>query len=310
MNNDQAELNDKKTNGDSEQRRLFLDALWVEDGLSDNSVAAYRTDLKLFARWLDDKRTKNLLTCTPADVSSYLSHRLVEGISNRSTARFLSTMKRFYLYAIREGWLGENPVAGISMPVLGKKLPALLSEQEVEDLLQAPDILTALGYRDRAMLEVLYASGLRVSELVSLKLSEVNFRQGLVRITGKGDKDRLVPLGEEALVWLENFIQKWRVDILADKKTEYVFPTKRGTGMTRQAFWYLIKRYTQLAGISKSISPHSLRHAFATHLLNHGADLRVVQLLLGHSDLSTTQIYTHIAKERLQDIHQRFHPRG
>jgi len=310
MNNDQAELNDKKTNGDSEQRRLFLDALWVEDGLSDNSVAAYRTDLKLFARWLDDKRKKDLLTCSPADVSSYLSHRLVEGISNRSTARFLSTMKRFYLYAIREGWLGENPVAGISMPVLGKKLPALLSEQEVEDLLQAPDILTALGYRDRAMLEVLYASGLRVSELVSLKLSEVNFRQGLVRITGKGDKDRLVPLGEEALVWLENFIKQWRVDILAEKKTEYVFPTKRGAGMTRQAFWYLIKRYTQLAGISKSISPHSLRHAFATHLLNHGADLRVVQLLLGHSDLSTTQIYTHIAKERLQDIHQRFHPRG
>ena len=295
---------------DTEQRRLFLDALWVEDGLSDNSVAAYRTDLNLFSQWLNDKRKKNLLTCTAGDVSSYLARRLAEGISNRSTARFLSSAKRFYLYAIREGWLTENPVAGIAMPVLGKKLPTLLSEQDVEDLLQAPDLSTALGYRDRAMLEVLYASGLRVSELVALKLSEVNFRQGLVRITGKGDKDRLVPLGEEALVWLESFIQQWRVDILSDKKTDYVFPTKRGSGMTRQAFWHLIKRYAQLAGIGKPISPHSLRHAFATHLLNHGADLRVVQLLLGHSDLSTTQIYTHIAKERLQDMHRRFHPRG
>jgi len=295
---------------DIEQRRLFLEALWVEDGLSDNSVSAYRTDLKLFSRWLDAKRKKSLLSCSGADISAYLARRIAEGISNRSSARFLSSLKRFYLYAIREAWLVDNPVAGIAMPVLGQKLPAVLSEQEVEGLLQAPDVLTAIGYRDRAMLEVLYASGLRVSELVSLKLSEINFRQGLVRITGKGDKDRLVPLGEEALGWLDSFIHQWRSDILLEKKTEAVFPTNRGKGMTRQAFWHLIKRYALLADIKKPISPHSLRHAFATHLLNHGADLRVVQLLLGHSDLSTTQIYTHIAKERLQDIHQRFHPRG
>jgi len=295
---------------DSEQRRLFLEALWVEDGLSDNSVAAYRTDLKLFSHWLADKRKASLLSCGSADVSAYLAVRLAEGISNRSSARFLSSLKRFYGYAIREAWLAENPAAGVAMPVLGRKLPALLSEQEVDDLLQAPDVSTALGYRDRAMLELLYASGLRVSELVALKLSEVNFRQGLVRVTGKGGKDRLVPLGEEALTWLEGFLVEWREDILRGKKTEHVFPTMRGAGMTRQAFWYLIKRYSQVVGINKPISPHSLRHAFATHLLNHGADLRVVQLLLGHSDLSTTQIYTHIAKERLQDIHQKFHPRG
>lgn len=294
---------------DSEQRRMFLQALWVEDGLSDNSVAAYKTDLKLFSLWLSSQN-KNLLDCHSMDVSAYLAKRLKDGISKRSSARFLSSLKRFYIYAIREAWLIESPAAGIAMPVLGRSLPALLSEQDVEFLLQAPDVSTALGYRDRAMLEVIYASGLRVSELVALRLSELNLRQGLVRVTGKGDKDRLVPLGEEAIIWLETFIQQWRLMILGQKKTDFIFPTNRGTGMTRQAFWYLIKRYATKAGIEQSLSPHSLRHAFATHLINNGADLRVVQLLLGHSNLSTTQIYTHIANERLSDIHKRFHPRG
>jgi integrase/recombinase XerD len=294
---------------DKEDIRLFLDGLWVEYGLSDNTIMAYKTDLQLFSRWLNNQQ-KNLLGCNSSDVSLYLADRLGQGISARSSARFLSSLKRFYVYAVREGKVFEDPSAIIDAPKLGRSLPSTLSEADVESLLNAPDTSVALGYRDRAMLELLYASGLRVSELVGLTLSEINFRQGLVRVTGKGNKDRLVPVGEEALVWLQEFIQKWRLDILGEKKTDFVFPTNRGSGMTRQAFWYAIKRYATIAGINKSISPHSLRHAFATHLLNHGADLRVVQLLLGHSDLSTTQIYTYIAKERLKDIHEKFHPRG
>jgi len=294
---------------DSDDIQLFLDSLWAECGLSDNTISAYKTDLKLFSKWIKG-RDKQLLNCESSDISSYLAYRLGQGISARSSARFLSSLKRFYIYYVREGRVLEDPAAVIDAPKLGRSLPSTLSEEDVESLLEAPDILTAIGYRDRAMLELLYASGLRVSELVGLKLSEINFRQGLVRVTGKGDKDRLVPIGEEALVWLQDFIECWRLDILGERQTDSVFPTNRGTGMTRQAFWYLIKRYAVKAGITKSLSPHSLRHAFATHLLNHGADLRVVQLLLGHSDLSTTQIYTHIAKERLKDVHEKFHPRG
>lgn len=294
---------------DNEEIRLFLDALWVEFGLSDNTIAAYKTDLKLFSKWLS-KRQVVLLSCASSDISSYLADRLAQGVSARSSARFLSSLKRFYGYAIREGKLVEDPTAVIEAPRLGRSLPTTLSESDVESLLEAADTTTALGYRDRAMLELLYASGLRVSELVGLTLSQINFRQGLVRVTGKGNKDRLVPVGEEALSWLDSFINKWRLDILGEKKSDAVFPTNRGSGMTRQAFWYAIKRYAVKAGINKTISPHSLRHAFATHLLNHGADLRVVQLLLGHSDLSTTQIYTHIANERLKDLHEKFHPRG
>jgi len=294
---------------DSDDIQLFLDSLWAECGLSDNTISAYKTDLKLFSKWIN-VRGKLLLNCESSDISSYLAYRLGQGISARSSARFLSSLKRFYIYCVREGKVSEDPAAVIDAPKLGRSLPSTLSEEDVENLLNAPDVLTAIGYRDRAMLELLYASGLRVSELVGLKLSEINFRQGLVRVTGKGDKDRLVPIGEEALVWLQDFIECWRLDILGERQTDSVFPTNRGTGMTRQAFWYLIKRYAVKAGITKSLSPHSLRHAFATHLLNHGADLRVVQLLLGHSDLSTTQIYTHIAKERLKDVHEQFHPRG
>jgi len=294
---------------DNDNIRLFLDSLWVECGLSDNTLAAYKTDLKLFSAWVQ-KHQKTLLTTEPSDISLYLADRLAQGISARSSARFLSSLKRFYTFSIREGTMVEDPTAIIEAPKLGRSLPSTLSEGDVEGLLNAPNTSTALGYRDRAMLELLYASGLRVSELVGLKLSEINFRQGLVRVTGKGNKDRLVPVGEEALIWLQAFINQWRLDILGSKKTDFVFPTNRGRGMTRQAFWYVIQRYTAKAGINKKISPHTLRHAFATHLLNHGADLRVVQMLLGHSDLSTTQIYTHIAKERLKDIHEKFHPRG
>ncbi|MGB1541317.1 MAG: site-specific tyrosine recombinase XerD [Cycloclasticus sp.] len=288
---------------DNEYIRLFLDSLWVENGLSDNTLAAYKTDINLFSKWLK-KRHKSLLSVEPSDVSLYLADRLGQGISARSSARLLSSLKRFYIFLIREGRLSEDPTVSIAAPKLGRSLPATLSETDVDDLLAAPDTSTALGYRDRAMLEVLYASGLRVSELVGLKLSEINFRQGVLRVMGKGNKDRLVPIGEEAI------IEQWRLEILGDKKTEVVFPTNRGAGMTRQGFWHIIKRYATHSGINKEVSPHVLRHAFATHLLNNGADLRVVQLLLGHSDLSTTQIYTHIAKERLKDIHEKFHPRG
>lgn len=298
---------DKPLKGD--EIDLFLDALWVEYGLSQNTITAYRTDLKQFTGWLN-KRDKTLLTCQSSHISTYLAERLAHGTSARSSARFLSSLKRFYIYMIREGRLVEDPSSIIDAPKLGRSLPTSLSEEDVEQILLAPDVSKAIGFRDRAMLELLYATGLRVSELVGLKLTEINFRQGLVRVTGKGSKDRLVPVGEEALVWLQEFIDLWRLDILGERKTDFVFPTNRGAGMTRQAFWYLIKRYTVQAGINKVISPHSLRHAFATHLLNHGADLRVVQLLLGHSDLSTTQIYTHIARERLKDLHEQFHPRG
>ncbi|MGB2009449.1 MAG: site-specific tyrosine recombinase XerD, partial [Cycloclasticus pugetii] len=261
---------------DKEYIVSFLDNIWVEYGLSDNTLAAYKTDLTSFSSWLLKQR-KSLLTIESSDISLYLADRLAQGVSARSSARFLSSLKRFYSYLIREAVITEDPTAIIDAPKLARSLPSTLSEADVEGLLNAPDTSTALGYRDRAMLELLYASGLRVTELVGLTLSEINFRQGLVRVTGKGNKERLVPVGEEALDWLQTFIDRWRLDILGDKKTDVVFPTNRGGGMTRQAFWYIIKRYAAKADIHKDISPHTLRHAFATHLLNHGADLRVVQ---------------------------------
>ncbi len=288
---------------------IFLNNLWAEFGLSENTVKAYRTDLIQYSVWLN-KNNSNISKASSADISRYLAERMGSGVSARSSARFISSLKRFYGYALREGKVTEDPTGLIDSPKLGRPLPTTLTENDVELLLLAPNIRSPIGYRDRTMLELLYASGLRVSELVGLRLEQINFKQGLVRVTGKGNKDRLVPVGEEALHWLLRFIEEKRMDILGGKQTDYVFPTTRGSGMTRQAFWYLIKRYAQQAGINKALSPHTLRHAFATHLLNHGADLRVVQLLLGHSDLSTTQIYTHVAKERLKDIHEKFHPRG
>jgi len=251
-----------------------------------------------------------LLAVSGDQVSQYLAHRMERGSSARSAARLLSSLKRFYGYQLREGQIQVDPCGLIDAPRLGRPLPITLSESEVDALIKAPDTEQALGHRDRSMLELLYATGLRVSELVGLQVHQINLRQGLVRVTGKGNKERLVPIGEQALEWVETFLQGPRARILGEQQTDSVYPTRRGQAMTRQAFWYLIKRYASQAGINKTLSPHTLRHAFATHLLNHGADLRVVQLLLGHSDLSTTQIYTHIAQARLQDLHRQHHPRG
>ena len=285
----------------------FQDALWMEQGLSDNTLQAYGSDLKQFSSWL---KHKSLLDTQAADVSTYLAVKFQQGASARSSARLLSSLRRFFAFLVRHGAMAEDPCARIEAPHVGKRLPATLSEQDVEQLLAAPECSTPLGLRDRAMLELLYATGLRVSELVSLRIEQINFRQGSIRVVGKGDKDRLIPMGEEAVTWLESYKNNARKEILGQRQTDDLFVTRRGGAMTRQAFWHIIKRYAKKAGIKKPLSPHTLRHAFATHLLNHGADLRVVQLLLGHSDLSTTQIYTHIARERLKVLHAQFHPRG
>ncbi|MDP1665072.1 MAG: site-specific tyrosine recombinase XerD [Methylobacter sp.] len=285
----------------------FLDAVWVEQGLSENTLSAYGSDLRIFAKWLAGKP---MLEVDGGALSSFLASRYKEGIGNRSTARILSSLRRFYGYYIRENSIKVDPTALIESPRIGQPLPASLSEKDVELLLDAPEVTNALGFRDRTMLEMLYATGLRVSELVNLKFEQISFRQGVVRIIGKGNKERLVPVGEEAMSWLENYMDQARKTILGERQCDYLFVTNRADSMTRQAFWHIIKRHAKKAGISKELSPHTLRHAFATHLLNHGADLRVVQLLLGHSDLSTTQIYTHIARERLKELHSKYHPRG
>ena len=291
----------------SEQIDLFLDALWVECGLSENTLSAYGSDLNIFAKWL---KNKSLIEVLESDVFSFLESRYKQGVGSRSSARILSSLRRFYGYLQRQGTIQLNPTDLIEAPYIGKVLPESLSEADIDLLLDAPEITDVLGYRDKVMLELLYATGLRVSELIGLKFEQVNFRQGFVRVMGKGNKERLVPIGEQALEWLESYMTEARTDILANRQCDFLFVTKRGAGMTRQAFWHIIKRYAKKAGITKPLSPHALRHAFATHLLNHGADLRVVQLLLGHSDLSTTQIYTHIAQERLKKLHSEFHPRG
>jgi integrase/recombinase XerD len=285
----------------------YLDAAWVEQGLSENTLAAYSSDLRIFAAWLKDKP---MLEAAGGQLSRFLAYRYEQGIGNRSTARILSTLRGFYAYYLRENRINADPTALIESPHIGRPLPESLSEKDVEKLLHAPEVTNSIGMRDKTMLEMLYATGLRVSELVGLKFEQVSFRQGVVRITGKGSKERLVPVGEVAMSWLENYIKQARPDILGERPCDYLFVTNRAEGMTRQAFWHIIKRHAKKAGIGKDLSPHTLRHAFATHLLNHGADLRVVQLLLGHADLSTTQIYTHIARERLKDLHSKYHPRG
>jgi integrase/recombinase XerD len=287
----------------------FLDALWLERGLSENTLSAYRSDLLGLSHWLQTGQL-DLIRAGRADLLGYLQRRVEEGAKPRSSARLLSSIRRFYRYLVRERLVGEDPSARIDAPKLGRSLPKSLTEGEVDALLAVPDTSNLLGMRDRAMLEVLYASGLRVSELVGLALPQLNMRQGLVRVIGKGNKERLVPLGDEALSWLERYMRESRGLLLGALQSDVLFPSRRGNAMTRQAFWQLIKRYALLAGISKALSPHTLRHAFATHLLNHGADLRVVQLLLGHSTLSTTQIYTHVARERLKNLHAVHHPRG
>jgi integrase/recombinase XerD len=295
---------------DAQEIERFLDALWMEGGLSDNTLAAYRNDLRGLSLWLTAIPGVRLIAAQREHLMAYLAYRYSTGSKARSAARLLSSVRRFYRYQIRESRLVDDPSARIEAPKLGRPLPRSLSEVQVDALLAAPDCQQPLGLRDRAMLELLYACGLRVSELVSLRLEQVNLRQGVVRVIGKGSKERLVPLGEEAMTWLQRYFTEVRADLLNGQPSDFVFPGRGGEALTRQAFWYRIKAYARKAAIRVSLSPHTLRHAFATHLVNHGADLRVVQLLLGHSDLSTTQIYTHVARERLRELHARHHPRG
>ena len=285
----------------------FLDALWMERGVSENTLAAYRTDLKAYSNWLQQNRVATL-QAEQQHVRRYLAS--LKQLSIRTVCRRLSALRRFYAYLLREGLIESLPTQGIESPRLGRSLPKSITEAEVESLLLAPDLNSAIGLRDRTMLEILYATGLRVSELVSLNLAQVNVRQGVIRVMGKGNKERLVPLGEAALEYLADYLIEARQTLMKGRHSDVLFPSNRGQAMTRQTFWHMIKRYAKVAGINKELSPHVLRHAFATHLLNHGADLRVVQMLLGHSDISTTQIYTHIAQERLKDLHMEHHPRG
>ncbi|MBZ5757740.1 site-specific tyrosine recombinase XerD [Pseudomonas sp. S5(2021)] len=287
----------------------FLDSLWLEKGLADNTRASYRSDLALFNGWLEGRGIE-LRNAGREAILDHLAWRLENGYQARSTARLLSGLRGFYRYLLREGDIAVDPTLRVELPRVGRPLPKAISEADVEALLAAPDIDDPLGLRDRAMLEVLYACGVRVSELVGLTLEQISLRQGVLRAFGKGRKERLVPLGEEALAWLERYLREARGTLLAGRPCDALFPSQRGEQMTRQTFWHRIKLHARTAGISTSISPHTLRHAFATHLLNHGADLRTVQMLLGHSDLSTTQIYTHIARARLQALHAMHHPRG
>ena len=282
----------------------FSDALWLEDGLSKNTIAAYRTDLEQLAAFL---KRRSLAQAGEKELFAFLGS---QGGRASSAARRVSTLKRFYQYCVRERRVGADPTLKLDPPKRVPRFPKTLSEPDVEALLAAPDCATLLGLRDRAMIETLYATGLRVSELVALKSFEANLQAGVVRVLGKGSKERLVPLGEEAVHWLQEYLSASRAKLMGRRSSDAMFVTARGAGMTRQAFWHLLRRYASRAIPGKHLSPHGLRHAFATHLINHGADLRVVQLLLGHADISTTQIYTHVARERLKQLHAKHHPRG
>jgi integrase/recombinase XerD len=287
----------------------FLDSIWAERGLSQNTLKSYRYDLIQLAAQLQ-QNGRSLPDARREDLLQFLAMQVQSGRSPRSLARYLSGFRQFYQWLLREGLIHNDPSALIESPRLGRGLPKALGEQQVVALLNAPDVSTALGLRDRTMLELMYATGLRVSELVKLELVNLGINQGVVRVMGKGGKERLVPLGEEALSWLQLYLRDSRPDLVKGAACPHVFITTRKKGMTRQAFWYAVRKHAAVAGIEQTVSPHMLRHSFATHLLNHGADLRVVQLLLGHSDLSTTQIYTHIAREGLKQLHQKHHPRG
>jgi integrase/recombinase XerD len=289
----------------------FCDALWLEDGLSRNTLESYRRDLSKFAAWLLLQRSVQILDTTHADIQGFLAHLFIQQKAKAtSTSRAISSLKRLFRYLLRQNKITTDPTLQIATPKLPRTLPKSLTEEDVELLLNAPDVESLLGMRDRTMFEVLYATGLRVSELVGLSVAQISLDMGVVRVMGKGSKERLVPLGEEALDWLQKYKQEMRPALLSGKLSDAMFVTQRGEAMTRQMFWYLIKKHAKHAGILKPLSPHTLRHAFATHLLNHGADLRVVQMLLGHSDISTTQIYTHVARERLKALHAKHHPRG
>lgn len=287
----------------------FIDRIWLEEGLSRNTLESYRQDLAQFATWLEKTADKELFQVEQADIQRYLAFRFPTS-KPRSISRLIASLRRLYRFALRENKMSVDPSLQIESPKLPRSLPKSLSEEDVEALLNAPNVNDYIGLRDRAMLELLYASGLRVTELVSLKVTEVSLSEGVVRVTGKGSKTRLVPMGEEATDWITRYLNQSRPNLLERRLSDGLFVTNRADCMTRQAFWYLIKRYALQAGIHKPMSPHVLRHAFATHLLNHGADLRVVQMLLGHADISTTQIYTHVARERLKQLHAMHHPRG
>lgn len=288
----------------------FVDSLWLEKGLSENTLSAYRTDLNKFIAFTESQFSGFSLEQVSKDqIEFYLAHRYDIGLSERSTARFLSSLRSFCQYLLQKGVRKDDPMRLLQNPKLPQSLPKSITEEQVDALLNEPNVENPIELRDKAMLEVLYATGLRVSELVGLRMGQLGMQQGVVRVTGKGNKERLVPLGEVALDWLTEYLKKGRGQLLKNE-TDVLFPSKRGVVMTRQTFWHRIKHYSKLCGINVELSPHTLRHAFATHLLNHGADLRVVQMLLGHSDLSTTQIYTHVATERLQQLVSQHHPRG
>ena len=296
---------------DTKLLERFADGLWLNDGLARNTLASYRQDLETLSSWLAETGARSLIEASPADLQRHLAWQVESRHAKpRTTGRLVSSVKRFYRFAVREGWRGDDPSAGLESPKLPRSLPRSLSEAEVESLLEAPDIASPQGLRDRAMLETLYASGLRVSELVTVKTVQVSLDMNVIRILGKGSKERLTPLGEEAAAWITRYQREARPMLLGARKSDALFVTARGGPMTRQSFWSLVKRHAVTAGIRRPISPHTLRHAFATHLINHGADLRVVQLLLGHADISTTQIYTHVARERLKALHRKHHPRG
>jgi len=288
----------------------FIDSLWSQKGLAELTLSAYQQDLLQFSRWLVTHRQK-LSDADQSNIQQFLAERFANGASARSNARLLSTLKQYYRHLVRVGERQDNPTALISAPRIHRSLPQALGEADIEKLLEAPDLETNYGLRDRCMLELMYSSGLRVSELVGLQLNQINTNLGLVRLIGKGNKERVIPVGEEALHWLVEYVKKARPGLLAANSiNDALFLSSRGSAITRQAFWQNIKKHLLKAGVKTVFSPHSLRHAFATHLLNHGADLRTVQMLLGHSSLSTTQIYTHVAQSRLQSIHAQHHPRG
>ena len=300
---------DDQKNKESKMIDSFLDSLWLEQGLSKSTLDAYRSDLKLLKVWAKNRELKMDEISRP-DLLEFIAFKAEQGSSARTSARMLSSLRRFFTYLMQQEIISTIPTDKISMPKIGRSLPVLLTENEVLKLIKAPNTKKPLGFRDRVMLELLYATGLRVSELVKLEVNQVNLNQGYLRVMGKGDKERLVPMGKTAKRWMKNYLNGPIQEILNDRQSDCLFPTRTSTSISRQAFWQIIKKYAMKVGISAKLSPHSLRHAFATHLINHGADLRVVQMLLGHSDLSTTQIYTHIAQHRLKDLHEKHHPRG
>ncbi len=287
----------------------FIDYVWSELGLADNTIKSYSNDLRHFDTYIKINK-KNIQDVNESLIKEYISQCVLNGITARTQARKLSTLRKFYAYLMQHNLIEVNPTSQIKLPKIGKSLPKTLTEDEVIKLLAAPDRKKLIGMRDKAMLELMYATGIRTSELVSLKLNQVNFEQGLIRLMGKGNKERIVPIGEIALDVLEDYVLHHRPILVKEKLSDYLFPSQKAVRMSRQGFWQLIKRYARQVGITKPISPHTVRHAFATHLINHGADLRVVQMLLGHSDVATTQIYTHVARERMKAAHSKHHPRG